>query len=144
MTVRRSLALAVAAISVFMASPPALADGDVGRGRELAETHCSRCHVVGDFNKFGGLGSTPSFQLLAGIADGRERFETFFERRPHPAFVRMPGLERWSKAPAYAPEFMVTPQSIDDILAFVATLEKRDLRRRPVGRAERLRRGQFK
>ena len=141
---RRSFGLVPAALVVHAMSLPALAEGDVGRGRALSETHCSRCHVVGEFNKFGGLGSTPSFQLLAGLADGRERFETFYERRPHPAFVRMPGVERWSKAPAYAEEFTVTRQSIDDILAFVATLEKRDLRRVPVGRAERLRRGQFR
>ncbi len=140
---RRSFGLVVAALLVLAMSPPALAEGDVDRGRKLSETHCSRCHVVGDFNKFGGLGSTPSFQLLAGLADGRERFETFFERRPHPAFVRVPGVERWSKAPAYAKEFTVTRQAIDDVLAFVATLEKRDLRGIPVGRAERLRRGQF-
>ena len=38
--------------------------GDVDKGRKVAELHCSRCHVVGDFNKNGGIASTPSFQML--------------------------------------------------------------------------------
>ncbi len=104
----------------------------IERGRKLAETHCARCHVIGDFNKFGGLGSTPSFQLLAGLKDGMERFRTFYGRRPHPAFVRVPDVPKWSKAPAYAIEFTVTPESIEDILAFVDTIEKRDLNRVPI------------
>ncbi|MGI9383629.1 MAG: hypothetical protein ACR2PO_10775, partial [Methyloligellaceae bacterium] len=38
--------------------------GDIEKGRKVAEAHCSRCHVVGDFNPNGGISSTPSFQLL--------------------------------------------------------------------------------
>jgi len=38
--------------------------------------HCARAHVIGDFNPFGGIGSTPSFQLLAKRDDWLERFQT--------------------------------------------------------------------
>ncbi len=60
------------------------AEGDADAGRRLATTHCARCHVVGDHNKLGGIGSTPSFQLLARRDDYRERFETFYARRSPP------------------------------------------------------------
>ena len=67
--------------------------------------HCSRCHVIDESNKFGGIGSTPSFQLILGMSDGLERFETFFERRPHPAFVKSFGTQKKSGASTYSIEF---------------------------------------
>lgn len=96
--------------------------GDAKAGRELAVKHCSRCHVVGDFNRYGGIDSTPSFQLLARRDDWHERFQTFYERRPHPVFVRVPNVPRWTDIPANVAEFEVTPRNIVDLLAFVETL----------------------
>jgi len=125
----RSLILSLLMLLVAF---PALADGDVSKGRELSITHCARCHVIGDFNKFGGIGSTPSFPLLVGLEDGFERFRTFFERRPHPVFVRVPDVPRWSKAPAYATEFTVTHETLNDLMAYVRTIKKKDLSRVPV------------
>ncbi len=97
------------------------AGGNAEAGRKISETHCARCHVVGDFNRMGGIGSTPSFQLLAKRDDWLERFGTFFERRPHPVFVRVPGVARWTKLPSHVKEFTVTAANIDDIIAFVET-----------------------
>ena len=102
---------------------PVLGANDVTNGQKLAETHCARCHVVGDFNKFGGIGSTPSFSLLIGMADGIERFRTFYERRPHPAFVSVPGVPRWTDLPPYAMPFEVTPENINDLVNFVRKLK---------------------
>ncbi len=112
------------AILVLASLPaaPAEAGGDAAAGRKISETHCARCHVIGDFNPMGGIGSTPSFQLLAKRDDWLERFETFFERRPHPVFVRMPDVARWTELPSHVTEFEMTPASIDDIVAFVETL----------------------
>ena len=98
------------------------AGGDAEAGRKIAQTHCARCHVVGDFNPMGGIGSTPSFQLLAKRDDRLERFGTFFERRPHPVFVRVPDVARWTKLPSNVKEFTVTPANLDDVIAFVETL----------------------
>ncbi len=98
------------------------AGGNTEAGRKISETHCERCHVFGDFNPMGGIGSTPSFPLLAKRNDWLERFETFFERRPHPVFVRMPDVARWTTLPSYVKEFEVTPANLDDIIAFVETL----------------------
>ena len=77
---------------------PARADGDARSGLDLAEKYCSRCHVVGD-DPFAGISNSPSFHLLAKRDDYYERFQTFYERRPHPVFVRVPGIPRWSELP---------------------------------------------
>ena len=97
--------------------------GDVSKGRTLAVAHCALCHVVGDHNKFGGIGSTPSFRVLASIKDGLQRFLTFFARRPHPTFVRLPGTEAPTAYPLTVPEVKLTPQEVMDIAAFAMTLK---------------------
>ncbi len=118
---RPALAVAILVAASFPIAS-AGAGGHVEAGRKIAETHCTRCHVVGDFNPMGGIGSTPSFQLLAKRDDWLERFQTFFERRPHPVFVRVPGVARWTTLPSHVKEFTVTPANLDDIIAFVRTL----------------------
>ncbi len=125
-------AIAVAVILGSLAATGAHAAGDAKKGREISIRHCARCHVVGDYNRLGGIDSTPSFQLLARRADFVERLRTFYQRRPHPVFVRVPGVPRWSKQPPYATPFEVTPAQIDHIIAFVTTLKnwKRPPRRR--------------
>ena len=109
------------------------AAGDVAKGRLLADKYCARCHVVGPQNRLGGIDSTPSFFLLGSRAKYLDRLATFFERRPHPAFVRVPGVARWSNAPAYASEFVITPGNIEDLLSYVRSLKDipRPPRRRP-------------
>jgi mono/diheme cytochrome c family protein len=119
--IRLVLAAAILVVASLPAAP-AWAGGDAAAGRKISETHCARCHVIGDFNPMGGIGSTPSFQLLAKRDDWLERFETFFERRPHPVFVRVPDVARWTTLPSHVTEFEVTPANIDDIVAFVETL----------------------
>ena len=123
-----------AALAVFsiLQAHQAFAQGNAEKGRELSISHCARCHVIGDYNRFGGLGSTPSFPLIAGMADGFERFRTFFERRPHPVFVRVPGVERWSKDKTYITEFTVTDETLNDLMAYVRTIKKIDLSDVPI------------
>ncbi|MFB0993147.1 MAG: hypothetical protein QMB78_13265, partial [Rhodospirillales bacterium] len=77
-------------------------------------------------------GSTSSFRGVRVMEDGMERFQTFYTRRPHPAFVRVPDVPERSNVSAYATEFTVTPEAIDDLLAFVKTIEKLDLSQMPV------------
>ena len=121
---------------------PAGAHGDAVKGRIIAADHCTRCHVVGNLNKFGGIGSTPSLQLIAGMEDGMDRFQTFYARRQHPNFVRVPELPRFSNARPYAIPFTVTEISIENIMSLVKTLKVRDVKQVPVvsgfGRKRRL------
>ncbi|PIW26291.1 MAG: hypothetical protein COW30_15625 [Rhodospirillales bacterium CG15_BIG_FIL_POST_REV_8_21_14_020_66_15] len=117
--IRRAAALA--AVLLLAAVRPA-AGADAAKGRALAEKHCSRCHVVGDFNPHGGIGSTPSLQWIKKLPDWRDRFQTFYVRRPHLAFVKVRGLEPPTKLPPYATPFEIEPSDADDIFAFIKTL----------------------
>ncbi len=102
------------------------AEGDAVKGREISVKYCARCHVVGDYNPMGGIDSTPSFQLLVKRRpDYLERFQTFYERRPHPVHVRVPGVAKWTDLPSNAAEFTITSENLDDIIAFVETLKPR-------------------
>jgi len=122
---RPALALAVLVlVAAVSASGAARAgDGDVDAGRRIAETHCSRCHVVGDFNRYGGIDSTPSFKVLKSMDDWRERFRTFYARNPHPAFVRIEGVPPPTKQQPYAAPVELPLSAVDDILAFAATIK---------------------
>lgn len=102
---------------------PARAAGDAEKGRQLAEAHCSRCHVVGEHNPTGGIGSTPSFQVLRTMKDWRDRFGSFYARRPHPVHVRVDGLPVFTQLPPNAAPFTITIADVDHILAFVETIK---------------------
>ncbi len=109
----------------LLLSLPVAAD-DIKRGQLLSEKHCSRCHVVGNFNPTGGISSTPSFQLLVKRRpDYKERFETFYARRPHPAFLLIEGVERPLKhVPPNAHPVSLTIDDVRCISAFIETLKK--------------------
>ena len=98
---------------------------DAEAGRKIAEQHCSRCHVVGDFNPTGGISSTPSFQLLVKRRpDYRERFKTFYARRPHPAFLSIKGLGRLlDYLPPNAHPVEITMEDVKNVAAFAETLK---------------------
>ena len=100
--------------------------GNLARGREIARVHCARCHVVGDFNRMGGISSTPSFFLLVReFDDWRARFETFYARRPHPAFITITGIGRSrSDLPANAHPITLPLSAVADVISYVQTLPK--------------------
>lgn len=115
---------------VMVAASGARAEGAAAAGEKLAIKYCSRCHVIGDYNRLGGIDSTPSFPGLARRGDFAERLQTFYQRRPHPVFVRVPGVPRWSNAHPYAEPFTVTYEQIDDLIAYVRTLRDKPRPRR--------------
>lgn len=121
---RRAKVMALALL-VSVALPATAETGDVAKGRKVAEQHCSRCHVVGDFNPTGGISSTPSFQLLVTyLKDYQERFETFFARRPHPAFLTVEGVGRpMEYLPTNAAPVKITQEDVRNVAAFVETLK---------------------
>ena len=105
-------------------SVPGIAMADVERGREVAATHCTRCHVVGDINPYGGIESTPSFIGMKRLADWERRYAEFYILPPHPALVRIEEVsaERDEERPAFVTEIVLTLDDVDAILAFVKTL----------------------
>lgn len=91
-----------------MLAQTAWAEGDRVRGRQVAIDKCSQCHVIGDYNRYGGVSNSPSFYIFAERLEVyRDRLRTFDQRRPH--------LSREMKVP---------PEDIRDIIAYVETLER--------------------
>lgn len=79
---KAGLFLALAALTA-----QAVQAGEHSKGEALAVKFCARCHVIDNKNPFGGIGSSPSFPLMAKYADMfRPRIRTFRERRPHAQF----------------------------------------------------------
>jgi len=103
-----------------------LADSQTERGFELARQYCSRCHVIGDYNRMGGIGNSPSFYWMVKSTDWRERFQTFYTRRPHPVFVRVPGYARWSNVEPYYPPFEILLSEIELITEYAGSLQQAD------------------
>ena len=82
-------------------------EGDSAKGEKTATQWCSKCHVIGEYNRYGGINSTPSFYIMARKPDTySDKLLTFQERRPHAAI-----------------KFDVTEQDLWDILAYVTTLK---------------------
>ncbi|WP_193173966.1 c-type cytochrome [Nisaea nitritireducens] len=112
-------------IAALTACFPARADDTVlwEKGRQISLVHCARCHVVDAEKRLGGIGSTPSFPLLMSLPDGEHRFVTFFDRRPHPVFIRMEGVEPLTPLPANAAEVELTADDLDALLAYALSLK---------------------
>ena len=99
-------------------------DEEAKQGFELSRQFCSRCHVIGEYNRMGGIGNSPSFTWMVKNDDWRDRFLTFYARRPHPVFARVPGYALWSNADPYYPPFEITLDEIDLIVSYVETLRE--------------------
>lgn len=105
------------------------ATGDTKKGEEIALRRCGRCHVVSDRNKFGGIGSTPSFGAMKNLPRWRERFEAFWTLNPHPSFTQIEGV-----TPPFDPErpphiapLILTLDDMDALMAFVLSIKPKDL-----------------
>jgi mono/diheme cytochrome c family protein len=100
--------LSLTAVFGLLCPLPAWAEGDRERGRTLAIENCSQCHVIGDYNPYGGVNNSPSFYIFSERPEVyRERLRTFDQRRPH--------LSR---------DMDVSAEEIRDIMAYVETLER--------------------
>ena len=134
LTLKTCITAPLFALALILVAGAAHAEPDPEAGKRIAVKFCARCHVVGESNRLGGINSTPSFYLFARKPSYLDRVANFYERRPHPVFVRVPGVERWSDAPAYTSEFTITTAEIENIVAYIKTLKdkqpKRSKRRR--------------
>lgn len=122
---KQVIALAQIILAFGAVSAQAAEKGNIGKGQKIAEKHCTRCHVVGSFNPGGGISSTPSFQLLVKRRpDYKERFRTFYARRPHPAFLSIKGIGRIRPdLPPNAMPIELTQEDVLDVSAFIETLK---------------------
>ncbi len=101
----------------------ALAEDLNTTGERVATEHCSRCHVVSDANRMGGIGSTPSFKLLRRMPDWEERYSTFFARNPHPSFVTVEGLSVERTLPPNAAPITLTVQQVEALMVYVRSMQ---------------------
>lgn len=107
----------------------ALPEGDVDEGEKLAHFHCGRCHVISAENRFGGIGSTPSFPALRAIPDWEEKFTSFWVENPHRSFTRIidisPPFD--PNRPPHIVPVVLTLEEMEAIIAFAAKVEPKDL-----------------
>lgn len=104
-------------------------EGDVLEGERLSLYHCGRCHVISDKNKFGGIGSTPSFGALRTMEGWQDKFALFWTLNPHPSFTQVDGMTEPfppERPPSIAP-VELTLEEIDSIRVFVGTITPKDL-----------------
>jgi len=102
---------------------------DYAPGEKLTLFHCGRCHVVNQRNRYGGIGSTPSFAALRTLADWEARFKTFWTLAPHPAFTQVAGMTEPFPADRPPPIHPVelTLEQVDRIIGFARTIAPKDL-----------------
>jgi mono/diheme cytochrome c family protein len=92
----------LAAFLIFTA--PAHAAGDMDAGRQLVETSCSSCHLVGSTGS--GSDVAPSFARIAKAKKGDPSWTRAWLMDPHPP---MKGIN-------------LTRQQIDDVVAYLRSL----------------------
>ena len=99
------------------------------KGEKLVRQHCTRCHVVGNLNKYGGIGSTPSFGAMKSLSDWQDRFAAFWSLLPHPSVVQVEGLspERPKGLLATTKQIFLDMDDVDAIQAYVDTVPVKDL-----------------
>ena len=99
----------VAAVLSVIASPVDAQDGDVERGRELAQASCGSCHAVG---RTGGsaMAAAPPFRELHRRYPVEQLAEALAE-----------GISTGHEA---MPEFQLAPAQIEALIAYLKTLER--------------------
>jgi mono/diheme cytochrome c family protein len=86
--------------------------GNAERGRAMAQIHCSGCHAI-DFGGKSPYDGAPTFPAIVARGHLDDYAEAFAEGIivPHEGRVVMP-------------EFVLNPQEIEDLLAYMKTLRK--------------------
>ena len=117
--------------TVVVAKAEEVFEGDALDGGRLALVHCGRCHVVDKRNRMGGIGSTPSFAALRGRSNWSDLFRAFWTHNPHPSFTQVEGLTEpfTEDRVSHITPIEMTPEELEAITAFVATITPKDLGR---------------
>jgi mono/diheme cytochrome c family protein len=89
-------------------APPAAADADVARGKAMVEANCSRCHAVGATGESTHPDAPP--------------FRTLSTRYPIDALEEAMA-EGISTGHPDMPEFIATPDQIEAIIAYIASIQ---------------------
>lgn len=113
MLVRRALTIAALFLTVACAHapPPARdASGDAAEGRRMAEVYCATCHAIGARGD-SPHPMAPRFRTLSEAYPVESLSEAFAEG----ILVGHPDM----------PEFRLEPAQIDDLLAYIQSVQER-------------------
>jgi mono/diheme cytochrome c family protein len=101
-----------AVFTLALLSTPAFADGDLAAGGDLAQRLCARCHAIAGAGP-GPAADAPAFSGLARKWPIDHLAEAFAEGivTRHSDAVRMP-------------EFTLSPEQIDDLLAYLESVQE--------------------
>ena len=101
--------------------------GDAIKGKTLSLDLCGNCHVIGPENRMQAIGSTPSFMLMRGFGDWRERFDKFYQLRPHAPFTHVTGVTDEPPGSPSTQTITMDRADVDAITAFVGTITPANL-----------------
>lgn len=93
------------------ASVASVEPGDAGRGLALVEARCSSCHAVGKAGD-SPYPAAPPLRTLHMKYDVEGLAEAFAE-----------GILVGHRGPQQMPEFVLTPEEIDDLIAYLKSFE---------------------
>jgi len=101
--------LVILLVGLAVLAAPALAQGNPQVGRRLAEANCARCHAIGRVGE-SPLPIAPPFRAL----HTRYPVEDLAEALAEGIVVGHPTM----------PEFRLDPDQIDNLIAYLKTLER--------------------
>src|SRR3954464_699734 len=102
---------ALCALTVLFCGPAHAASGDLKRGRLLVEMNCATCHAVGRGGR-SPYGLAPPFRTLHEKYDVAGLAEALAE-----------GIVVGHTGPRQMPRFVLEPDQIDDVIAYLKSLE---------------------
>lgn len=104
-------ALGAFAACLAMSPSAMLAQGDIENGRDIAERLCARCHAIS------GPGPSPV---------GQAPLFSQFERKWPVEFLAEAFAEgiATGHGPVRMPQFVFTPEEIDDLLAYLKSVQE--------------------
>jgi mono/diheme cytochrome c family protein len=119
----------LAAAGLFLLPIPNGMAQDFAPGEKLTLFHCGRCHVINERNKYGGIGSTPSFAALRTLDDWEDRFDAFWTLNPHPAFTQVEGMTEpfLPHRPSPIHPMELTLDEVETITEYARTIPPKDL-----------------
>lgn len=120
--IRTSIALVVGMLCGQVCAADVSTSGGVARGHTFVIQHCSLCHAV-ERTGASSYRPAPPFRTLHERYDVEGLAEAFAE-----------GVVVSHQGPRQMPQFMLSPSEIDDLIAYLKSLE-RPAHRKPVGQA---------
>jgi len=100
----------LASLLLLLAAPVSAQDiGDAAHGRQLAETWCSSCHIVGPTTARGTSNGAPTFAAVASMSSTTAMSLHAFLMTPH----------------ANMPDLHLSRDEIDDVSAYILSLRRK-------------------